>query len=114
MRAWSGGMGWQIVAGTLPPGTLWIAESMPGHTERADITIMLNGRSGFWFSFNIPYFSSIASAGGYNTVGMFSSPDAFMQSLCLLLPCQQIIAHCVAKHSMYQLSQCTFEQARFS
>ena len=74
-------MGWQIVAGTLPPGTLWIAESMPGHTERADITIMLNGRSGFWFSFNIPYFSSIASAGGYNTVGMLSPPDAFMQLL---------------------------------
>jgi len=49
----------------LPPGTLWVSETMPGFTERADMTGVLNGPSRAWFSYNIPYFANISREGGY-------------------------------------------------
>merc|ERR1711865_1067101 len=41
----------KVKPGPLPAGTLWVSETMPGHTERADMTSSLNGRSSSWFSF---------------------------------------------------------------
>jgi len=49
----------------LGPGVLWISETMPGVTERADVTSVLV-EQGSWPSYNIPYFRKIWKAGGYD------------------------------------------------
>jgi len=49
---------------TLKPGTLWIAEQIPGYVERADKTDVLRD-TGYWASYNIPYFPKIYNMSGY-------------------------------------------------
>jgi len=49
---------------SLPPGTLWILEQVPGYCETADVTDVLN-KQGHWVSYNIPYFSYIFNISGY-------------------------------------------------
>eukprot|EP00658_Telonema_sp_P-2_P017270 TRINITY_DN16689_c0_g1_i2.p1 TRINITY_DN16689_c0_g1~~TRINITY_DN16689_c0_g1_i2.p1 ORF type:complete len:142 (-),score=17.59 TRINITY_DN16689_c0_g1_i2:122-547(-) len=41
---------------------------MPGLTESADVSQVLNSESRSWFSYNLPYFPSISTAGGYANV----------------------------------------------
>eukprot|EP01126_Amoeba_proteus_P031935 TRINITY_DN3122_c0_g2_i21.p1 TRINITY_DN3122_c0_g2~~TRINITY_DN3122_c0_g2_i21.p1 ORF type:complete len:123 (+),score=12.56 TRINITY_DN3122_c0_g2_i21:414-782(+) len=48
----------------LQPGTLWIAEQIPGYVETADVTDVLS-QDGYWASYNIPYFPSIYNMSGY-------------------------------------------------
>jgi len=62
---------WQIVDYKLftpgsnpPPGTLWIAEQIPGYIVSADQTSTLL-EQGFWPSYNIPYFTSIYDLSNY-------------------------------------------------
>lgn len=63
---------------SLKPGTLWIAEQIPGMVERADKTdvVTQTGPSlpfehsiltflGYWASYNIPYFPTIYNISGY-------------------------------------------------
>lgn len=48
----------------LKPGTLWIAEQIPGLVERADKTSTVT-QTGYWASYNIPYFVNIYNMSGY-------------------------------------------------
>jgi hypothetical protein len=48
----------------LRPGTLWIAEQIPGTIQSGDVTAVLNATS-YWGSYNIPYFTSIYDVSGY-------------------------------------------------
>jgi len=64
---------WQVVdfklftpGQPLKPGTLWIAEQIPGYIIAADKTDYLSGQ-GFWPSYNIPYFHEIYNISNYPT-----------------------------------------------
>jgi len=59
----------------LQDGTLWISESMPGHTRRADVTDVLR-QQGFWPSYNIPYFQDIWKVGGWGTMQKLHPEEA--------------------------------------
>jgi len=48
----------------LQPGTLWIAEQLPGYILRADKTDTLKATT-YWSSYNIPYFEFIYNISGY-------------------------------------------------
>jgi len=48
----------------LQPNTLWIAEQIPGYIVSADKTDVLTS-SGYWASYNIPYFPFIYNISGY-------------------------------------------------
>jgi len=48
----------------LKPGTLWIAEQIPGYIESADMTSFLE-KNGYWPSYNIPYFPYIFNISGF-------------------------------------------------
>ena len=49
---------------TLKPGTLWIAEQIPGYIESGDMTDVLQSQ-GYWPSYNIPYFPYIFNISGF-------------------------------------------------
>lgn len=51
-------------AAELPDGVLWIAEQIPGYTESADVTSVLNSQ-GYFASYNIPFFPYIFAVSGY-------------------------------------------------
>lgn len=56
----------QFVPGApVPAGTLWISETMPGAYASEDLSHVLNAPARSWFSYNVPYFESISSLGGY-------------------------------------------------
>jgi len=42
----------------LSPGTVWIAEQIPGYVERGDVTDFVN-QNGYWGGYNVPYFDYI-------------------------------------------------------
>jgi hypothetical protein len=48
----------------LLPGTLWIAEQIPGYVIGADETSVLS-QSGYWASYNIPFFPFVYNISGY-------------------------------------------------
>jgi len=48
----------------LLPNTLWILEQIPGTVEMSDMTSVLN-ETGYWASYNIPYFPPIYQLSGY-------------------------------------------------
>jgi hypothetical protein len=54
-------------AASLQDGLLWIAETMPGHSHRADVTNVVV-KQGYWPSYNVPYFEDIWRVGGYGTL----------------------------------------------
>ncbi|EAL64426.1 phospholipase B-like protein [Dictyostelium discoideum AX4] len=45
-------------------GTLYVFEQLPGYVEYADVTNIL--RTGYWPSFNVPYFETISNMSGFN------------------------------------------------
>jgi len=47
----------------LQPGTLWVAEQIPGLVEFADVTSQLE--RGYWASYNVAYFPKIYELSGY-------------------------------------------------
>jgi len=51
-------------ASSLKPGTLWIAEQIPGYIESGDMTSVLQDQ-GYWPSYNIPYFPYIFNISGF-------------------------------------------------
>jgi len=57
---------WKVYApgSSLAPGTLWVAEQLPGTMARGDVTDVLRTQ-GFWASYNIPYFRVIFQLSGY-------------------------------------------------
>ena len=50
----------------LAPGTLWVAEQIPGLVVADDVTHEL--ARGYWSSYNVPYFPVIYEASGYPTL----------------------------------------------
>jgi len=48
----------------LQPGTLWIAEQIPGYVISSDMTNTLI-TSGYWGSYNVPYFPFVYNISGY-------------------------------------------------
>ncbi|KAK3804159.1 hypothetical protein RRG08_047627 [Elysia crispata] len=50
----------------LVKNTLWVAEEIPGHVESRDLTHVL--RSGYFPSYNIPYFENIFNISGYPAI----------------------------------------------
>ena len=50
----------------LVKNTLWVAEEVPGHVESRDLTHVL--RSGYFPSYNIPYFENIFNISGYPAI----------------------------------------------
>ncbi|KAF2078187.1 hypothetical protein CYY_000477 [Polysphondylium violaceum] len=48
----------------LHDGTLYILEQIPGYIEYADVTGVL--RTGYWPSFNVPYFENVFNMSGFN------------------------------------------------
>jgi hypothetical protein len=62
----------------LPAGTVWISETMPGYAERGDVSEYINGPSGAWFSFNIPFYSLMLREGGYHPNAHHDCPRARM------------------------------------
>jgi hypothetical protein len=46
------------------PGLLWVAEQIPGMTQRADVTQVFSDQ-GFWASYNVPYFAEIYNMSGF-------------------------------------------------
>eukprot|EP00930_Biecheleria_cincta_P082293 TRINITY_DN72051_c0_g1_i1.p1 TRINITY_DN72051_c0_g1~~TRINITY_DN72051_c0_g1_i1.p1 ORF type:complete len:649 (-),score=69.04 TRINITY_DN72051_c0_g1_i1:139-2004(-) len=59
----------------LANGTLWISETMPGYSRRADVTDVLHTR-GVWPSYNIPYFKDVWSVGGWQAMQQKSAAKA--------------------------------------
>lgn len=53
---------------SLVPGTLWIAEQIPGYVISSDETSVLNDQN-YWASYNIPFFPFVYNISGY--------PDAY-------------------------------------
>lgn len=51
----------------LANGTLWISETMPGYSRRADVTHVLR-KQRLWPSYNIPYFNDIWIIGGWQAM----------------------------------------------
>jgi len=51
-------------ANSLAPGTMWVAEQIPGYVERADVTVVLE-QQGYWGSYNWAYFKYIYDVSGY-------------------------------------------------
>jgi hypothetical protein len=49
---------------SLVPGTLWVAEQIPGLVHRADVTAVLSAQ-GYWASYNIPYFADVYALSGF-------------------------------------------------
>lgn len=49
---------------SLPDGILWIAEQIPGHVSKADVTHVLR-ETGYWASYNINYFEDLYKISGY-------------------------------------------------
>lgn len=49
---------------TLPDGSLWMVEVLPGLSHEADISSELRTK-GYWPSYNRPYFADVRSASGY-------------------------------------------------
>ena len=53
----------RFVAGReLQPGTLWVAEQIPGLIEAADMTETL--MRGYWPSYNVPFFPEVQGTSG--------------------------------------------------
>jgi hypothetical protein len=50
--------------GAIHEGTLWVAEQLPGIIVRSDESKVLND-TGYWASYNIPYFPEIFKLSGY-------------------------------------------------
>ena len=48
----------------LPQGVLWVAEQIPGHVSRADVTHVLRA-TGYWASYNINFFEDLYVVSGY-------------------------------------------------
>jgi len=48
----------------LAPNTVWILEQIPGDTESADVTSIVN-KQGFWPSFNVPFFPYVFDMLGF-------------------------------------------------
>ncbi|EFA81154.1 phospholipase B-like protein [Heterostelium album PN500] len=48
-------------------GTLYVLEQIPGYIEYADVTNIL--RTGYWPSYNVPYFENIFNMSGFNDTG---------------------------------------------
>ena len=46
-----------VVGKELLPGTLWVAEQIPGLVEASDMTDTL--LRGYWPSYNVPYFEEV-------------------------------------------------------
>ena len=67
----------------LQPGTLWVAEQLPGLVESADVTDVLQ-RQGYWASYNIPYFPRVYNLSGYAAQeaeqGSFWSHDRYARA----------------------------------
>lgn len=51
----------------LQDGLLWISETMPGYSQRGDVTQVLR-QQGSWPSYNIPYFKDVWTIGGYGAM----------------------------------------------
>ncbi|KAI8725888.1 phospholipase B 1, partial [Biomphalaria glabrata] len=47
----------------LPDNTLWVSEQIPGLVVAEDLTALL--RSGYFSSYNVPYFEEIYNISGY-------------------------------------------------
>lgn len=66
----------------LKDGVLWISETMPGHSQRGDVTHVLQKRMS-WPSYNIPYFEDIWKVGGYEAMQKKTHhPDDFSFDKC--------------------------------
>eukprot|EP01132_Coremiostelium_polycephalum_P005003 gene5003-6229_t len=51
----------------LGDGTLYVLEQIPNYVEYADVTNIL--RTGYWPSYNVPYFENIFNMSGFNDTG---------------------------------------------
>lgn len=51
----------------LQDGLLWISETMPGYSQRGDVTQVLR-QQGSWPSYNIPYFKDVWTVAGYGAM----------------------------------------------
>merc|ERR1719478_679683 len=49
----------------IPDNTLWVVETIPGMTHKEDLSNILR-TSGYWASYNRPYFDPIRDASGHN------------------------------------------------
>lgn len=49
---------------SLPAGLLYIVEQIPGYTQTADVTSVLESQT-YWPSYNIPYFPEVFERSGY-------------------------------------------------
>jgi hypothetical protein len=58
----------------LPDGVLWVAEQIPGHVSRADVTHVLRA-TGYWASYNINFFKDLYNISGYEE--MFEEQGTF-------------------------------------
>jgi len=58
----------------LSPGTLWIIEQIPGYMVGADQTAHLQS-TGYWASYNIPFYPFIYNISGYPTVDNSTSHE---------------------------------------
>ena len=66
----------------LKNGTLWISETMPGHSQRGDVTDVLRKQMS-WPSYNVPYFDHIWKVAGYEAMQKkTNTPDDFSFDKC--------------------------------
>jgi hypothetical protein len=70
----------RFTPGYVQSGLLWVAEQIPGMTQRADVSAVFENQ-GYWASFNVPYFADIYNISGFaNAKAKFG--DEYSYTMC--------------------------------